>query len=70
MTLPCAEDPEAWFPEVHASAKRVAEIAKQRCRQCPVKAQCLELALANNEQFGIWGGLSVSQRKKLRRLAA
>jgi WhiB family redox-sensing transcriptional regulator len=34
-----------------------------------VKAQCLEYALANDERFGIWGGLSERERRRLRRRA-
>ena len=38
--------------------------AKALCATCPVKAECLEAGM--NEHFGIWGGLSEKQRKKLR----
>jgi WhiB family redox-sensing transcriptional regulator len=34
-----------------------------------VKAQCLEYALKNDERFGIWGGLSERERRKLRKQA-
>jgi WhiB family redox-sensing transcriptional regulator len=36
------------------------------CQGCPVRAECLEYALINNEQFGVWGGLSERQRKRIR----
>src|SRR3954463_5230163 len=60
----CAEtDPEAFFPEKGGSTRE----AKKICTGCEVKAECLEYALANDERFGIWGGLSERERRRLRR---
>ncbi len=62
----CAEtDPEAYFPEKGGSTRE----AKKICTGCEVKAECLEYALANDERFGIWGGLSERERRRLRRRA-
>jgi WhiB family redox-sensing transcriptional regulator len=62
----CAEtDPEAFFPEKGGSTRE----AKKICTGCEVKAQCLEYALSNDERFGIWGGLSERERRKLRKVA-
>ena len=44
------------------------EVARKICADCPVKEPCLEYALANGEKFGIWGGRSERERRKLRRL--
>jgi WhiB family transcriptional regulator, redox-sensing transcriptional regulator len=53
----CAQtDPEAFFPEKGGSTRD----AKRICSGCDVKAQCLDYALANDERFGIWGGLSTA----------
>lgn len=41
--------------------------AKQVCRGCAVLAQCREHALATEEQFGVWGGLSETERAALLR---
>lgn len=41
--------------------------AKRVCLDCPVRQACLEYALANNERFGIWAGLTYGQRVKERR---
>ena len=63
----CAEtDPEAFFPEKGGSTRE----AKKICTGCEVKAQCLEYALANDERFGIWGGLSERERRRVRRQRA
>jgi WhiB family transcriptional regulator, redox-sensing transcriptional regulator len=62
----CAQtDPEAFFPEKGGSTRD----AKKICTGCDVKAQCLEYALANDERFGIWGGLSERERRKLKKRA-
>jgi WhiB family redox-sensing transcriptional regulator len=60
----CAQtDPEAFFPEKGGSTRD----AKRICQTCEVKAQCLDYALQNDERFGIWGGLSERERRKLRK---
>ena len=62
----CAQtDPEAFFPEKGGSTRD----AKRICSGCEVKAQCLDYALANDERFGIWGGLSERERRKLKKRA-
>ena len=59
----CAEtDPEAFFPEKGGSTRE----AKRVCTGCDVRAECLEYALANDERFGIWGGLSERERRRVR----
>jgi len=62
----CAEtDPEAFFPEKGGSTRE----AKRICNSCEVRRQCLEYALTHDERFGIWGGLSERERRKLKRRA-
>lgn len=62
----CAQtDPEAFFPEKGGSTRD----AKKICSTCEVRTQCLEYALSNDERFGIWGGLSERERRKLRKRA-
>jgi WhiB family transcriptional regulator, redox-sensing transcriptional regulator len=60
----CAQtDPEAFAPDKGGSTRA----AKSVCVSCTVKTQCLEYALANNERFGVWGGLSERERRALLR---
>ena len=60
----CAQtDPEAFFPEKGGSTRE----AKRICLGCEVKDACLDYALANDERFGIWGGLSERERRRLKR---
>jgi len=35
------------------------------CTGCPVRAQCLEHALAHDERYGVWGGTSERERRRL-----
>jgi WhiB family redox-sensing transcriptional regulator len=59
-------DPELFFPEKGGSTRD----AKQTCVACPIRVQCLTYALDNDERFGVWGGLSEKERRRLRRQAA
>jgi len=62
----CAQtDPEAFFPEKGGSTRE----AKKVCLTCEVRNDCLEYALMNDERFGIWGGLSERERRKLKKAA-
>ncbi len=56
-------DPDLFFPERGASTKE----AKAVCQACVVRDDCAEFALANGEKFGIWGGLSERERRRIRR---
>ena len=63
----CAEtDPESFFPPKGGSTRE----AKRTCRSCEVRAECLEYALGNDERYGVWGGMSERERRRLRRQAA
>lgn len=57
-------DPEAFFPEKGGSTRE----AKAVCKKCTVRAECLDYALDNDEHFGIWGGMSERDRRKLKRI--
>lgn len=59
-------DPEVFFPEKGGSSRE----AKRICAECTVQRDCLEYALENDERFGIWGGLSERERRRLRRISA
>ena len=64
----CAQvDPDLWFPEKGESSRR----ARQVCRSCPVATECLDYALGAGERlYGVWGGLSEQERRRLRRAAS
>ncbi len=56
-------DPEAFFPEKGGSTRE----AKRICMGCEVRDECLDYALAHDERFGIWGGLSERERRRIKR---
>ncbi|MEU2155099.1 WhiB family transcriptional regulator [Streptomyces sp. NPDC019396] len=63
-TALCAQvGPELFFPAPGSSTSE----AKQLCGACEGRVACLEYALANDERFGVWGGLSEKERGRLRR---
>jgi WhiB family redox-sensing transcriptional regulator len=56
-------DPDLFFPERGASTRA----AKAICGECLVRAECLEFAITTGEKFGIWGGMSERERRRVRR---
>lgn len=61
----CAStDPGAYFPDKGESTMA----AKRVCwASCLVREECLEFALKNGERYGVWGGLSERERRKVAR---
>jgi len=55
--------PEVFFPADGVGV----EIAKRICEDCLIKEVCLEFALYNGEKYGVWGGTSERERRKLAR---
>jgi WhiB family redox-sensing transcriptional regulator len=55
-------DPEAFYPEKGGSTKD----AKKVCQGCPVQKKCLQWALDHDERYGVWGGLSERERRRLK----
>jgi WhiB family redox-sensing transcriptional regulator len=64
-------DPELFFP-IGTTGQALLQIdhAKQVCTECPVTDECLEFALATNQDSGVWGGLSEEERRVIRRRRA
>jgi len=59
-------EPELFFPQGH-NQNQWSEEAKDVCRACPVRNQCLERALSIPEEYGIFGGLDADERRRLAR---
>lgn len=55
-------DADLFFPERGSSTRK----AKAICGECQVQIECLDFALDNGERFGIWGGLSERERRRVR----
>jgi WhiB family redox-sensing transcriptional regulator len=63
----CREyDPEVFFPEKGGSSRE----AKRICAECPVRIECLNYALRRDERYGVWGGMSERERRRLKRMAS
>jgi WhiB family redox-sensing transcriptional regulator len=56
-------DKSVFFPSSNTELKQ----AKQVCSTCPVSAECLQYATDNDLNFGVWGGLGESDRRRLAR---
>ena len=54
---------DLFFPERGASTRT----AKGICRECAVRTDCLEFAITTGEKFGIWGGMSERERRRVRK---
>jgi WhiB family redox-sensing transcriptional regulator len=65
------DEPDLYYPEGDSFAEippapevvqARADAAKDVCSRCPVRAECLAFALANGEEFGVWGGMEPDER--------
>jgi len=66
MTACRGVDPDLFFPGLGVSPREAKEI----CKTCDARLACLEFALQNGEKFGVWGGTSERQRRRIRRQRA
>ena len=57
------EPPSTFFPSDGVGVI----VAQQICADCAVKERCLEYALANRIEHGVWGGTSERQRRRILR---
>ena len=65
------EDPELFFPiGVTGPALAQVEEAKKVCMRCDVREECLQWALENGQDHGVWGGTSEEERRSMKRRAA
>ena len=62
-----ASSPDLFFP-VGTVGHALTEIesAKAVCAGCAVREACLEFAVLTNQEFGVWGGTSEEERRRLR----
>jgi WhiB family redox-sensing transcriptional regulator len=57
------QETDLWFPGRGPTA---AEEAKAVCAGCPVRKICLDYALEAEEEFGVWGGTTPTERKRMK----
>lgn len=58
------KDADLWFPDRSHSLAQVEE-AKAICSGCPVRSACLEFALDSRQAYGIWGGKTPTERRRM-----
>jgi WhiB family redox-sensing transcriptional regulator len=64
MNAACTgKNPELWFPE--RSNSLIAQQAKKECAACPVRATCLAWAIETEVEFGVWGGTTEADRRRM-----
>ncbi|MDR0951102.1 MAG: WhiB family transcriptional regulator [Candidatus Ancillula sp.] len=65
----CSElDPELFFPiGTSDAAKEQEKKAIDICHSCPVCEECLEKAIADKQEIGVWGGTTEKIRKEMRK---
>ena len=60
----CREmDPAVFFPNDGIGV----QVAQRICAECPVRVACLEYALENKVDHGVWGGCSERERRRILR---
>lgn len=58
----CAQtEPEVFFPDKGGSTAEAKEI----CGMCQVRVECLDYALRTRQRFGVWGGVSERERRRM-----
>ncbi len=60
---PCAGRTDLFYPQQYQNATA----AKAICAECPHRVRCLEFALDNAEEHGIWGGTTRTERQHINR---
>jgi len=60
------EDPTKFFPGTDDDPS----VALAICARCPVRQECLDYAMEARERYGIWGGTTERQRRRIVRRSA
>jgi WhiB family transcriptional regulator, redox-sensing transcriptional regulator len=65
------EDPDLFFP-IGTTGPALVQTRRAQavCARCPVRAQCLDFALATEQATGVWGGTTETERRDLSRAEA
>jgi len=56
-------DPDWFFPTPEDDPHAALRV----CRGCPVSAECLDWALETRVRYGIWGGRTAQERRRMMR---
>jgi len=58
-------DTNVLYPKANDAAGN--KVAKKICELCPVREPCLDYAIENNQEHGVWGGVSEKERRRITR---
>lgn len=61
-------DPELFFPDNKLDAAKKIKTVRPLCASCEFRKPCLEYALKHKDLYGIWGGFTEQERKRMRRI--
>lgn len=61
---PTEDQPNGWQLPATISGWHAA---KALCAQCPVRENCADYAMTTNQDYGVWGGMTTPERRKIRR---
>ena len=72
LSAACAQvDPELFYPTEKGGRSQVRQARYVCRRQCKVQQECLTYALDHGENlWGVWGGTTPEERRRLKRRAA
>lgn len=59
-------DPELFFP-ISSTGAGEAHLAKAKavCSRCPIRQGCLDYAIDSHQAYGVWGGTSEDERRRM-----
>jgi len=62
-------DPDLFFPVSGGGWAGQVEKAKALCGACRVRRHCLQYAITEDEPYGVWGGMTEDERRRVSWLA-
>jgi len=62
------ENPDLFFPDNYQEDLEQIKRAKAICSNCWIEKDCLKFAMKTKQRYGIWGGTTPNERKRLRKL--
>lgn len=66
--IPCSQAPDLFFAESTSNSPQAdIQVAKRACKSCPLLMPCATYAIEWQENDGVWGGMSASERRQIRK---
>lgn len=59
----CADYPTQWWFSDSEEDEHTVK-AKEICAGCPIRFSCQDYAIKNNEQYGVFGGMTPTERRR------